>query len=210
MKKFKAFALLDVILAVVLLGIATIGSYSLVKSFRSSSQIQQLTRYATNIAQNFMPFLEGGTSGSVLQDTGTTKLDQDFLLSIGIPQDDLERCSNESGGMNCFVNSGLYYGDGKLALMNFAQVINDSVTGASYFLQALQATGSETNAIVQGLGGVFSVFCAPGEQVNINTISQQCALLSDDQSGETYSVFLVLPKSGSAPPKDADLIATTS
>lgn len=194
MKKTQAFALLDVILAVILLAIATAGSYALIKSFRSSSQVQQLTRYATNISQNYMPFLQGGTYSSVLSGD---KLSSEFLLSIGIPADDVVNC--DSG--YCYVNTGVY-ANGKESVLNFKEVIDDSVTHANYFVQGLIATGAETNAITQGLSTAFSVFCVVSNGP-LAADTQSCSLLSDDEKSGSYAVYLVFPKSGHLPPTDA-------
>ena len=199
MKKLQAFALLDVILAVVLLSIATIGSYSLVKSFRSSSQTQQLTRYATNISQNFMPFLEGGSFDSVLSDDGTgDKLSKDFLLSIGIPAEDAVNCDGDF----CYVNSGIY-ANANESVLNFMEVEDDSVTHANYFIQGLSVTGAETNAIIQGLSTVFSVYCVPAAGTALGTTTESCSLLEDSKAKDPYSVYLVFPKSGNVAPADA-------
>ena len=204
MKKYRAFALLDVILAVILMCIATIASYSLIKSFRSSSQVQQLTRYATNIAQNFMPFLENGTYDSVLSSSGTgNQLSNEFLLSIAIPAEDIVDASGMACVSGyCYVNSGVY-ANSKQSILNFMEVPHDSATGAAYFIQGLTATGAETNAITQSLSTIFSVFCVPGADAALGSPSGNCKLLADDQASSVYSVYLVFPKSGSTAPADA-------
>jgi hypothetical protein len=199
MKLRNGFAMFDVLLAVILMAIAAVGSYSLVKSFKSSSSVQQVTQYANTITQNFMPFLEGVSYDSVLDPAGTHKLSNDFLLSIGIPSEDLEpneACADSSVETYCTVNTGLHTSAGE-SLMQFAQSQDASGTnvGADYFIVGLKATVKQANSLAQNLGTTYSVFCGTGKLSG----ATPCGL---DAGGatDTTSVFMVFPKSGKSPP----------
>jgi hypothetical protein len=196
MKFRNGFAMFDVLLAVILMAIAAVGSYSLVKSFKSSSSVQQVTQYANTITQNFMPFLEGVSYDSVL-DADSNMLSNDFLLSIGIPSEELspEACADSSSVSYCTVKTGLHTSTAE-SLMEFAQFQDASKVGASYFIIGFDATSKQANALAQNLGVTYSVFC---DSAGLTEDSSPCGLDAGGQSGDT-SVFLVFPKSGSAPP----------
>ena len=186
MKKSRGFALLDVLLAVILLSIVTIGSYSLVKSFRSTSAMQKLVRYATTITENYMPFLEGSVSTDVLSDN---KLSAEFLESINIPDVDLRPTDCEY----CYVKTGLQDSSGADLKMNF-DTVTDTDTAANFFIIGFttSVTAGEKNQMLQSLGGVFSLYCPDAA----------CTLTSEDDSHD-YEVKMVFPKAGSTIPGDS-------
>lgn len=199
MKLKNGFAMFDVLLAVVLMAIAAVGSYSLVKSFKSSSSVQQVTQYANTITQNFMPFLEGVSFDSVLNQD-SHGLSEDFLSSIGIPSENYGTCSAANSVNYCTVDSGLHTSGGE-SEMQFAQFQDQSTSnvGANYFIIGLATTANQANSLAQNLGATYSVFCGTGALAN----AAPCGLNAGGTEGAT-SVFLVFPKSGSKPPPDKD------
>lgn len=196
MMRQRGFALFDVLLAVILMTIAAAGSYTLVKSFRVNSAAQQVMRYATTITQSFVPFLDGGNSANVLQDQ---KLASSFLSAIGITTTDQvtesgAACAGDSAF--CYVDSGMYTGDGK-SLMSFNSVTDNTQKLASYFAIALLATGAQVNQILQSASSLFSVYCGE-KNTNLNTLSSNCSLKDKDSANEIYSLFLVFPKTSTS------------
>lgn len=192
----RGFALFEVLLAVVLMAIAAAGSYTLVKTFRANSSTQQVIRYTTNITQNFMPFLNGSSSSTVLTDD---KLAKNFLTSTGISTNDLV-CEE---GSYCYVKTNMPVtggGGAQESQMNFGVYIDPNYTLANEFAIGLQATGTQVNQILQGASSLFSVYCAVGAGVHLNSIASNCALQPSDNAGVVYSLFLVFPKSEGAAP----------
>lgn len=173
MKKHHGFALLEVLLAVILIAIVTIGSYALVKSFRSASSVQQLTRYSTTIAQNYMPFLDGSASSDVMNGD---KLSREFLQSIHIPSDDLTPGSCK----DCYVNSGLYIQGGTTEIaMKFGVTTG---TPPFFYITLDSVTLDQKDQIVQSLGSVFSLYCP----------TKRCVLGQDSSFAGT--IKMVFPK----------------
>ncbi len=198
MTRQRGFALFDAMLAMVLLAIAAAASYTLVKSFRVNSSTQQLIRYATNITQSFMPFLEGNSPATVL-DADKNQLASGFLTSIGIPKGD----QMPSDCTICNVSTGMYV-DGKKSLMSFDSYVDLNQILGSEFAIAVQATGAQVNQVLQSTASMFSIYCGVG-LVNLNTFvgKANCALQTQDAANTTYSLFLVFPKSdGGAPSID--------
>lgn len=198
MKLRNGFAMFDVLLAVILMAVAAVGSYSLVKSFKSSSSVQQVTQYANTITQDFMPFLEGVSFDSVL-DSASHGLSEDFLTSIGIPSEDNGDCSAVDGVNYCRVTTGLHVG-GVESEMEFSQYQDTAQVGASYFIIGFNATSKQANSLAQNLGVTYSVFC---DNAGLSSSSSACGLDAGGQEGDT-SVFLVFPKSGSTPPANVN------
>jgi len=158
MKKNSAFALLEILLAVILIGIVTVGSYAIVKSVSSDAGVQKFTRYATTIAENYQPFLNDSVSSANL--IWDYRLSKDFLLSIHIPESDLAQCYEQSkGDVYCCVKTGLYTPTHYSIDMVFRQ-ISDS-TGTKFFIIELTSltTPDQKDAIIQQLGKTFSIYC---------------------------------------------------
>ncbi|MCD8525178.1 MAG: prepilin-type N-terminal cleavage/methylation domain-containing protein [Gammaproteobacteria bacterium] len=199
MKKIQGFALLEALLALVLMMIAAGASYTLIKSFRANSSIQQFIRYSTNITQSFMPFVDGGAYSTVLSGN---KLSQPFLTSISIPSEDQRDCSNAY----CYVSSGMYLDGGSAeSNLSFGVQMDSAQELASYFMIAVNATGLQVNQILQTASTMFSVYCAESQGANISSITTPCVLQSSANNSTPYSLFLVFPKSGDAPPVGANL-----
>jgi len=199
MKKIQGFALLEALLALVLVMIAAGASYTLVKSFRANSSIQQFIRYSTNITQSFMPFLDGGAYSTVLSDD---KLSQSFLTSISIPSEDQIDCSSSY----CYVNSGMYLdGSETESNLSFGVQTDSAQQLGSYFIIAVNATGLQVNQILQTASTMFSVYCTENKGKNISSITSTCALQPSANNSTPYSLFLVFPKSGDSPPAGANL-----
>lgn len=176
MKKTPGFSLLEVLLAVILIMIVTFGSYALVKNFRSASATQQLVRYSTTIAENYMPFLDGSASTSVKSED---KLSRSFLESIHILSADLVNCDNNF----CYVRSGLYVQGGSDEIPMKFDVMSDSDTKVNFFVIILdQLTSKQKDQILQSSGSVFSLYCG---QV-------RCLLGSDTNFAGT--IKMVFPK----------------
>lgn len=213
MVRRQGFALFEVLLALVLMMIAAAASYTLVKSFRSNSSVQQFIRYSTNITQSFMPFVDGvaydSTNGGPLN-SSTNTLSTTFLKAIAIPAEDQVMadgavCTNTS----CYVNSGMYLSDGEVQnAMSFAVQSDTTQLAASYFLIAVEATGLQVNQILQSASSLFSVYCPAGAAVGLDDKTTKCKLQSDAEittAGDVYSLFLVFPKSGDVPPTKTGL-----
>ena len=196
MKKLHAFALLDVLLAVILLAIVTAGGYALMKNFRSTSSMQQFTRYATTITENYMPFLDGSVDTEILSGT---KLSKEFLESINIPEEDLN-CNSDD---YCSVKTGLYYTSSQAVCMNFSQV-RDSATGGNFFLIGFSGTIAQKDQAMKSLGSMFSVFCKGNISQKIEDDAGLCNL-SSSASTSGISVVLVFPKSGDSLPAGTEI-----
>lgn len=210
MLRQRGFALFDVLLAVVLMMVAAGASYTLVKSFRANSSVQQLIRYSTNIAQSFTPFIDGSSYSDVLNTSH--QLSTSFLDSIGIPNDDQvtragEKCNTSTTTeTSCYVDSGMYLTNGSVPRpMSFAVKSNTAQTYANYFIIAVQASSAEVNQVLQSASSLFSIYCPQGQA----TLSGQssCGLIADTtvNSAATYSLFLVFPKSGDTAPSDTGI-----
>lgn len=204
MLRQRGFALFDVLLAVVLMMVAAGASYTLVKSFRANSSVQQLIRYSTNIAQSFTPFIDGSDYSDVLNDSH--QLSTNFLDSIGIPSEDQvtsagEKCSSTSA-TSCYVDSGMYLTNGSVSRpMSFAVQQDTTQTYANYFIIAVQASSAEVNQMLQSASSLFSIYCPQGARETLSGQSS-CSLIADTtaNSAATYSLFLVFPKSGDTAP----------
>lgn len=205
MLRRRGFALFDVLLAVVLMMIAAGASYTLVKSFRANSSVQQLIRYSTNISQSFMPFIDGSDYSNVLSST-THQLSSDFLDSIGIPgEDQVTSAGEKCGGTSCYVDSGMYLINGSVSRpMSFA--VSTSDAGVSYFIIAVQASSAEVNQMLQSASSLFSIYCPQGARIPLSGQSS-CSLIADTtaNSAMTYSLFLVFPKSGDKAPSSTGI-----
>jgi hypothetical protein len=185
MKKISGFALLEVLLAVILIAIITVGSYSLVKSFRATSSMQKLTRYSTTITENYMPFLDGSVSTDVM--SSDHKLSESFLKSINIPSSDLASCS----GGYCYVDSGLVNDSGTEIDMKFATI--ETSDNANFFKIAFTQdfTPEQKDQAMQSLGSMFSLYCPT-----------DACVLSDDTDDSTVAVKLIFPKAGDDIPNE--------
>ena len=194
MQQKMGFALLEVLLAVILMAIAAGASYTLVKSFRTNAATQQFLRYATNITQNYIPFLEseavGGTSIAtpVYKNNG---LSQTFLTSIGIPSDDMSCASGY-----CFVSSGIYSASTGTASNQTMRFNIGTVSSTYYFVIGVKASGGQVNQVLQSASSLFSVFYTDG-----TTASASSEITAD--SAKDYHLYLVFPKSGSSLPGGA-------
>jgi hypothetical protein len=207
----RGFALFEVLLAVVLMMIAAAGAYTLVKSFRANSAVQQFIRYSTNITQSFMPFVDGNSYLSIF-DANTHTIATSFLKSIGIPaEDQVDEHGAICAGTACYVDSGMYLSNGAVASpMNFQVKMDNTQSLASYFIVAVAATGVQVNQVLQNASSLFSVYCLPKE-TELNGQSK-CALQSDaniSSNNDTYSLFLVFPKSGDYAPTSVGLTPLT-
>jgi Tfp pilus assembly protein PilV len=191
----RGFALFDALLAVILMAIAAAGSYTLVKSFRANSATQQLIRYATNITQSFIPFMDGSASSTVLQGD---KLSQKFLFSMGVAEKD-QTCTMINNVNYCYVNAGMYVNSNiaqgaKQSLMGFSRATDSN--GVNYFIIAVQATASQVSQMLQNTSSIFSIYC-PISPTPLRISSQEWCQLPATGSTIAYSLFLVFPKSGS-------------
>lgn len=208
----RGFALFEVLLALILMMIAAAASYTLVKSFRANSSVQQFIRYSTTISQSMMPFLDGNsysTSNGGPLDTTAYSLSTSFLNSIGIPAEHQvnelgEACASDS----CYVSSGMYLSDGSVANpMSFSAQVDSTQMLANYLIIAVDASGLEVNQVLQSASSTFSVYCPTGKNVVLNAQSK-CSLQSDSaisDAGDQYSLFLVFPRSGDVAPADTGL-----
>ncbi len=212
MRHQSGFALFEAMLALALMMIAAAASYTLVKSFRANSSVQQFIRYATTITQGFMPFVDGNStdtaSGGPL-DASTHALSPSFLSAVGIPVENQVTEKGEAcAGDSCYVNSGMYLNGATVGTpMSFAVKIDDAQVAASYFIIAVNATGLQVNQVLQNASSMFSVYCPPGANVALDGQSK-CALQSDamiSQNSDSYSLFLVFPKSGDLAPAGSGL-----
>lgn len=195
MKKNNGFALLDVLLAVVLLAIAAYGTFKVAKSFHSASSVQQFEQYALNIAHSYTPYI-ADTDSSLIDDSN--KMETDFLQSIAIPSEALV----SPGDANTYLYSGIYK-DSSQCQVEFQEANED--TGAGYLIMAVKTTGAQYNQLLQDLGGSFSVFRLSGGSKALTSSASQGLLNIDNNATNEYSVFLVYPKSGSTPPSTGDL-----
>lgn len=184
------FALLEVLLAVILMAIAAGASYTLVKSFRTNAATQQFLRYATNITQNYIPFLESEAVGGTSITTPVYKsnrLSQTFLTSIGIPSEDMSCTSSY-----CFVSSGMYsISTGTTASNQTMQFNIGTLNSTYYFVIGVKATGGQVNQVLQSASSLFSVFYTDGGAM---TPSSEITT----EPTKEYNLYLVFPKSGSS------------
>lgn len=191
----RGFALFDALLAVILMTIAAAGSYTLIKSFRVNSATQQLIRYSTTISQNYMPFLDEGSSSPAIKGDA---LSSSFLNAIGIPQE--EQIESSNSGFY-YVNSGMYDTSGNKSKMSFTIFVPDSAGGsqqlANHFLILVPATGSQVNQVLQSASSLFSIYCpTPGA-------AKTTACVLNSTPDAMYDLWLVFPKSGNTWPPAA-------
>lgn len=185
----RGFALFDVLLAVILMAIAAAGSYTLVKSFRSNSAVQQFIRYSTMIAQGYLPFLPDGASSAAI--TGNA-LTTSFLDAVGIPSEDQMAAEEYSG--SAYVNSGMFDNSGQELQMGFTIAPASETGPAQYFIiEVTGATGTEVTQVVENAASLFSVYCSEGSS------AEPCKLESRTGS-QSYNLWLVFPKSGNTFP----------
>lgn len=210
MTVFKGgFALFEVLLAVILMSVAAGASYTLVKSFRSNSSIQQFIRYSTNITQSFMPFLDGVNTDQVLGETsngsGYYGLSSAFLDSISIPKED-----RVSMGSYYYVKSGMYFTTGNPSSMGFGIWVPDYnnqnnlyANDPSYFIISVKATGSQVNQVLETASPTFSIFCPAGDDTGLTDKIRKCSLQSEAEikaAQDKYALYLVFPKIGNYGP----------
>ena len=191
MRRNLGFALLEVLLAVILMAIAAGASYTLVKSFRTNAATQQFLRYATNITQNYIPFLEseavGGTSiTNPVYSATTHKLSQAFLTSIGMPSEDMSCASSY-----CVVTSGMYSASTSTGTAsNQAMHFNiGTLNSTYYFVIGVKTSGGQVNQVLQSASSLFSVFYTEKEG---GTASN--SLITASNFAAQYNLYAVFPK----------------
>jgi type II secretory pathway pseudopilin PulG len=219
MKQQRGFALLDTLLAVILMAVAAYGTYMVAKGFQTSSSLQTLEQRAITIAQNYMPFLQDTSmsSSSVLYaGSSNSRLSNDFLTSIGIPSTALVNSSQDSSGaIFSYVNTGAYYAPSSSSsssstepaqsFLSFAQEIDDPTTGSSYLAIGFDLTGTQLNQVIQDMSNTFSVYYGDSGS-NLNTLvtpgstsSAPPVLTASSDNATVYSVFLLFPKMSGTP-----------
>ena len=189
----QGFALLDVLLAVILVCVASYGVYTMAKGYHLSSSMRTLEQRAITIAQNYTPFLQDATSSSsgsaVLSGN---ELSTDFLTSIGIPSSAL--CNDSSD--YTYVQTSSYYTDGSgtatQSIFNFDQEVgNSSESGASYLMIGFMGSGAQVNQLAQDISQTFSVYYGSSGGSITNTAD---SLVSSSDTSNDYAIYLFFPK----------------
>lgn len=188
MKKNHGLALLEVLLAIILIAVITAGSYSLVKSMSVDAGMKKFTRYATVIAKSYQPFLDSSVVSTVFS-KNTKTLSRAFLQASYIPDSDLG-CNGTSVDSTCVVFFDL---PGKYTDNNYMKfdIAEDRTTGDQFFVIVVYdiVPADQKDQMLQSLGSDFSFYCP----------IKECQL----GQGASY-VKLVYPKAGSTIPKNED------
>jgi len=190
-KNQLGFAMLDVLLAVILICVASYGAYTMAKGYSTTASLRTLEQRATTIAQNYTPFLQD-TSSSVLSGN---ELSVDFLTSIGIPTSAL--CTPDDS--DSYVDSGAYYSSGgstSASYLSFAQqVASNSASGGNYFVIGFPGNATQANQLAQDVGETFSVYYASGASASLDSATEITSLISGASTDTAaYSIFLIFPK----------------
>lgn len=160
MKNQKGFALLDVLLAVVLIVTIAVASYEMINTYHDKANVQTAESDLINIAQTYAPLLNQSTitntGGSVFGNSGSY-IAVSFLKSVPIPNSRITSIVTQDGVDYANVATNLMT-DGKQSRIGFEKSALTDDSSAHYFLMGMQVNYAQAVQLIQDLNDTFSIF----------------------------------------------------
>lgn len=160
MKNQKGFALLEVLLAVILIITISIASYEMMNTYHDKANVQTAESDLINIAQTYAPLLNQSaitnTGSSVFGSSGSY-IAVSFLKSVPIPESRITTIVTQNGIQYANVATNLMT-DGKQSRIGFEESALTDDSSAHYFLMGMQVNYSQAVQLIQDLNNTFSIF----------------------------------------------------
>lgn len=160
MKNQKGFALLDVLLAVVLIITISIASYEMINTYHDKANVQTAESDLINIAQNYAPLLNQSAitnTGSSIFGSSGSYIAVSFLKSVPIPESRITTIVTQNGVDYANVATNLMT-DGKQSRIGFEETSLTDDSSSHYFLMGMQVNYSQAVQLIQDLNDTFSIF----------------------------------------------------
>lgn len=194
----QGFALLDVFLAIILLGIISYASYAMVSYYQSKNLVQNLQADVVNISQGLVSVINDADANDANAFVKNNQLWTVFAKEIHIPNSHLNCSQLDPVSHQCleayvYLKSGLTV-DTKQSLMNFAIIPMNSNPSANYLVFGLTMSQKQLSILIQNPSygtGIFYADLGQGlKESKPATIIPSC---TDASASCNYSVYLTVP-----------------
>lgn len=195
--KNQGFALLEILLAVVVLSIITFASYQMINSYKDSKSVQTAESDIMNIAQAFSPMLNqsGMLCTQCANPFSGTQMSTSILRSVPIPAQRLTDPDPSAGHYSYVLAS--FTVNGHQAKIGFGILRSaTSPTSPSYFVAGFKANYTQAVQIIQDMNNTMGIFVdntgSKGLKDSKNvTIIPSCPTASSKSC--TFNIYLVSP-----------------
>jgi type II secretory pathway pseudopilin PulG len=201
LRQSRGFALLEVFLSIVLIGVISYASYSLVGFYQTKNLVQNFQADAVNISQGLSSVINDASNTESSVFIKDYKLWTIFTNELHIPQSDLNCSGFDANTHKClddyvYLRSGLMVPDSgntlKHSIVNFSLIPMASNSSANYLVLGVTMTDRQLAILIQNPSYGMGIFYADlGKGIKESKAASQ--LPHCDQSSCTYSVYLSFP-----------------
>ena len=193
----SGFALMDVLLAVILIITISIASYEMINTYHDKANVQTTESDIINIAQAYAP-LQNQTAieytGQDIFYSNGSSIAKSFLESVPIPASRMSTPVTEDGIDYSYLLTNLLNVNGQ-TIVGFekATVDDDSIAATfKYFTIGLQVNYNQAVQLIQDLNGTFSIFVGSSSD-SIHSAKAATSLPQCTKKDCILNVYLVTP-----------------
>lgn len=194
----SGFALMDVLLAVILIVTISVASYEMINTYHDKANVQTVESDLINIAQAYAPLQNQtaieSTSYDIFYNNGGSWIAKNFLKSVPIPESRMSTPVTYNGITYVYLSTNLLNKNGQTLVGFEKTTVSGSDTSATfnYFLIGLQVNYAQAVQLIQDLNGTFSIFVG-GSSDKIRSAKPATSLPKCTDKDCVLNLYLVTP-----------------
>ncbi len=193
----SGFALMDVLLAVILIITIAAASYEMINTYHDKTNVQTVESDLLNIAQAYAP-LQNQTAldygGYNIFRDGGSWIATSFLQSVPIPASRIGTPNSYNGIDYSYLLTNLMNKNGQTVVGFEQESISDDSVAATlqYFIMGMQVNYSQAVQLIQDLNNTFSIFVG-NSSTGIHDAKAATSLPQCEDKDCILNLYLVTP-----------------